>query len=130
MKKNTLTKDLIDQIIHKSNFTYRTEFGKCTVVTMQLPNGFVLSESSACVDPANYDEKLGYDICVKKLTEKVWELEGYLLQNELHKRMTTERDIMDMTIGELQETGCLIELDLSLCSAAVIKVKGDTSWNL
>lgn len=112
MKKNTLTKEYIDKIVHSSKFSWSAQFGKCTVVTMQLPNGFVLTESSACVDPANYDEKLGYEICVKKLTERVWELEGYLLQNELYKKSLPERNFDELTIGELIELGFNLEVEV------------------
>ena len=112
MKKNTLTKEYVDKIVHSSKFTYSTQFGKETVVTMQLPNGFVLTESSACVDPANYDEKLGYEICIRKLTERVWELEGYLLQNELYKKSLPERNFDELTIGELIELGFNLEVEV------------------
>ena len=80
---------------------------------MQLPNGFVLTESSACVDPANYDEKLGYEICIKKLTERVWELEGYLLQNELHKKSLPDRSLGDMTIDEIIDLGFAVDVEVS-----------------
>lgn len=111
MKKNSLTKEYVDKIVHSSKFTYSTQFGKETVVTMQLPNGFVLTESSACVDPANYDEKLGYEICIRKLTERVWELEGYLLQNELYRKSLKNRPIDEVTIGEFFDMGYSIKID-------------------
>lgn len=113
MKKNTLTKEYVDKIVHSSKFTYSTQFGKETVVTMQLPNGFVLTEYSACVDPANYDEKLGYEICIKKLTERVWELEGYLLQNELYKKSLPDRSLGDMTIDEIIDLGFAVDIEVS-----------------
>lgn len=113
MKKNTLTKEYVDKIVHSSKFTYSTQFGKETVVTMQLPNGFVLTESSACVDPANYDEKLGYEICIRKLTDRVWELEGYLLQNELYKKSLKDRSLGDMTLDEIMELGFSVDIEIN-----------------
>ncbi|MDD2952524.1 MAG: Gp49 family protein [Parabacteroides sp.] len=108
-KENTLTKEHIEELIHSSEFTYSTQFGKCTVVSMQLPNGFVLTESSACVDPKNYDEKLGCDICIRKLTEKVWELEGYLLQDDLYYeellKTAPDRMFQDLTVAMLNDAG-------------------------
>ena len=56
---------------------------KGTIVTVRLPNGFVLVESSACVDPANYDHAIGYESCMKRIRDKLWLLEGYRLQCEL-----------------------------------------------
>lgn len=54
---------------------------KTTVVSVTLPNSFVIVQSSSCVDPKNYDHELGKQICMKRIEDKVWELEGYLLQS-------------------------------------------------
>lgn len=52
---------------------------------MQLPNGFILTESSACVDPANFDEQIGYEICMNRIENKIWEMEGYALQQRVYE---------------------------------------------
>jgi hypothetical protein len=52
------------------------------VADLALPNGFVIVQSSSCVDPANYDHELGTKICLERVEDKVWELEGYLLQSK------------------------------------------------
>lgn len=57
---------------------------KCTVVRAILANGFEIVESSACVSAENYDEKLGADICMEKIKDKVWFLLGFLLQTAVH----------------------------------------------
>lgn len=75
--------ELIDKIIEDATWCTETFYDKCTVVAMQLDNGFVLVESSACVDPKNYSEEVGFDICMRKLRDRIWELEGYRLQCEL-----------------------------------------------
>ena len=54
-----VTQAEIDLLLNSADVQVRTEFGKCTVVTVRLRNGFILTESSACVDPANYDTELG-----------------------------------------------------------------------
>lgn len=53
---------------------------KTTVVRAVLKNGFVIVESSSCVSAENYDEKLGEEICMERIRNKVWELLGFLLQ--------------------------------------------------
>jgi hypothetical protein len=53
---------------------------KTTIVRVTLKNGFELVESSSCVDKANYDEKLGTEICMEKIKNKIWFLLGFLLQ--------------------------------------------------
>lgn len=54
--------------------------GKTTVVRAMLKNGFTIVESSSCVSAENYDEKLGEEICMERIRNKVWELLGFLLQ--------------------------------------------------
>lgn len=54
--------------------------GKTTVVRAVLKNGFAIVEASSCVSAENYDEKLGEEICMKRIRNKVWELLGFLLQ--------------------------------------------------
>lgn len=79
----TITEDYIREIMENSEFETHTVFDKCTIVSCRLPNGFVITESSACVSPENYDEDLGAEICFDKIADKIWELEAYRLQQHL-----------------------------------------------
>lgn len=54
--------------------------GKTTVVRATLRNGFTIVEASSCVSPENYDEKMGADICLGHIKDKIWMLLGFLLQ--------------------------------------------------
>lgn len=81
----TVTPEKIEEIMNHSKVTVTTMFNKCTVVACQLPNGFVIVESSASVSPENYDEKMGTENCMNRIIDKVWELEGYRLQEELYR---------------------------------------------
>lgn len=81
----TITEEHIAEIMENSEFEIHTVFGKCTVVSCRLPNGFVITESSACVSPENYDEDMGAEICFDKIADKIWELEGYRLQQWLYE---------------------------------------------
>lgn len=83
-KKNTVTQAVVDELMESCDIAVTTAFDKCTIVACKLPNGFVIVESSSCVDPANYDEDMGVDICMKNIERKVWELEGYILQDKLY----------------------------------------------
>lgn len=108
--RNTVTEEQIDDIILRTEFKYQTVYGKTTIVSAKLPNGFVIVESSSCVDPANYDEKIGRDICRKKIVNKIWELEGYKLQDELYRK-SQPREITDLTINELIARGYCIRFE-------------------
>ena len=91
----TITQEHIDKIMENSTFDVETLFGKCTTVACKLPNGFIIVESSACVSPENYDYKMGEEICIKKIKDKVWELEGYRLQEELYRASVAEQSNED-----------------------------------
>lgn len=74
--------NMVDNFIkekHVSTIGDRTTLVRCVLV-----NGFEIIESSACVDPANYDEELGASICMEKIEDKVWYLLGFLLQTAWH----------------------------------------------
>lgn len=83
--KNSVTQETIDQLLAGSEIHVETVFDKVTIVAVKLPSGFVLSESSGAVDPANYDEEIGKSICLDKIKDKLWELEGYRLQTKLQE---------------------------------------------
>lgn len=82
--KNTVTKKQIDHLIDAAEIGVTKLGEKTTLVHVILLNGFELIESSSCVDPDNYDEAIGKDICLERIKNKLWELEGYKLQCELH----------------------------------------------
>ncbi len=100
----TVTQERIDDIMLNSIFDVQTVFDKCTVVSCQLPNGFVIVESSACVSPENYDEEMGAEICYDKIERKIWELEGYRLQEELYQlHQMDEMDECPCTCNDCDE---------------------------
>lgn len=92
MKENTVTREHIESILKKSEFICETHFDKCTVLTCRLPNGFTITESSACVDPKNYSKTIGRESCMNQIRNKLWELEGYLLQNKLCEEEQSEKE--------------------------------------
>lgn len=83
MSKNTVTQEHVDDLYERSEIKVFTVFDKTTIVSAKLPNGFVITESIGCVDPANYSEIIGRVECEGKIKNKIWELEGYLLQDKL-----------------------------------------------
>lgn len=106
---NKVTKEDVMEIIDNSNVIVENGvFDKSTVLHCQLPNGFVITTTSACVDPENYDPEIGEDICYDKLMEKIWELEGYRLQNERYEMEQLENW---MNCGEATED----DLDCENC---------------
>ncbi len=89
-KKNTVTAEMIEKIIKDGEFEVCTIGNKTTLVAFTTKEGFVITESSSCVDPANYDIEMGKDICISHIKNKLWELEGYRLQREVSKAETSK----------------------------------------
>lgn len=83
--KNTVTQEQIDSILDSASIDVYTKLNKCTIVTVKLPNGFILVESSACVEESNYNESMGKEICLNRIKNKLWELEGYKLQCDVYE---------------------------------------------
>lgn len=83
MNENSITKEHVDSILAASQVESVKLGPKTTVVQLTLPNGFTITETSSCVDPENYNHDLGVEIASKRCAEKIWMLEGYLLQEKL-----------------------------------------------
>lgn len=77
-KPDRITQEDVDGFIKKIRIN--TYMPKTTVVEVELINGFTIVEASSCVDPTNYDEKEGAEICMEKIKDKIWMLLGFLLQ--------------------------------------------------
>ncbi len=79
----------IERAFDNAKVCIYTAFDKCTIVAVKLANGFVVTESSACVNPEDYDEKLGIELCMKKIVEHVYEMVAY----EKHTKKQTEEKL-------------------------------------
>jgi len=82
--KDHLTEEDIQSKIKDKKFTI-LEDGKTTICNLYLENGYTVRGESACVNPANFDKALGEEIAYKNAVDKVWVLEGYLLQENLFR---------------------------------------------
>lgn len=78
----SISQEMVDNFIDHTEVI--TMGDKTTVVRAVLKNGFEIVESSACVSAENYDEKLGEEICMEHIKNKVWFLLGFLLQTAVH----------------------------------------------
>lgn len=110
MNSNTVTDEMIDKIINGTEFKIQNAYGKTTIVTAKLPNGFVITESSSCVDPANYNENIGFTLCKAKIVSKIWELEGYKLQDKIYRESKPKKELEECTIRELIDNGWEVQL--------------------
>lgn len=72
----------IDAVIVGETFTVLPS-GKAMVCELTLRNGFTVRGEAATVSKANFNEEIGKDVSRENARRKVWELEGYLLQERL-----------------------------------------------
>lgn len=77
-----LTPELIDSVIVDKTFTALPS-GKVMVCELTLANGFTVRGDAAVVSKANFNQEIGEQISYKNARDKIWELEGYLLQSKL-----------------------------------------------
>ena len=93
MNKNAVTPEEVKNAISNIIVETRVEFGKpTTYVTALLHNGFTIRKSTTCVDPANYSEEIGKEVCMKKIVDEVWYLLGFMLQEDLYRAKKQEEN--------------------------------------
>jgi hypothetical protein len=81
------------KMFSKSTVTNCVKTGKkTTICCLSLENGFEVIGESACVDPKNFNDELGKKYAYESAFNKLWELEGYRLQSELHALENANHD--------------------------------------
>ncbi|MGB6301105.1 MAG: Gp49 family protein [Rivularia sp. (in: cyanobacteria)] len=75
----------VEKLIANSKQEQQVFWGKEMVISFKLPCGFTVTGRSACVDPKNFDLAIGEKLCRNDAINKLWELEGYRLQNKWYE---------------------------------------------
>lgn len=83
---NTVTKEQLDDLVAKSKIEYAVFGKKLTVAVITLPSKFKVTGEASCVDAKNFNKELGETYALENAVKKLWELEGYLLAERLHRR--------------------------------------------
>lgn len=61
-----------------------------TFCVLVLKNGFTVTGESACASPENFNAEIGRKIARQNAVQKIWQLEGYLLKQQLHLAASVE----------------------------------------
>lgn len=77
---NTVTENMVNRFIGWNCQSRNLEDNKTTLVMVKAISGFVMYETSSCVDPSNYSEQLGTEICMKRIRDKMWAFLGFVFQ--------------------------------------------------
>ena len=56
-----------------------------TFCVLILKNGFTVTGESACASPENFDKLIGQKLAYENALNKIWQLEGYLLKEQLYR---------------------------------------------
>ena len=80
-----ITNDHIDNCIVSETYTVLPS-GKTMVCELMLKNGYGVTGESSVVSKANFNEEIGKTISRKNARDKIWMLEGYLLQESLYQQ--------------------------------------------
>ena len=100
IKKNTVTIEEVKANMQDVFVTTLKPFDKpVTFVEVRMPNGFTVRESATCVDPANYDEEIGKQVCLKRIEDKIWMLLGYEKQYEVSEKNPVLASTRNMMIS-------------------------------
>lgn len=81
---NRVTIEHINSKIVSESYT-KLPSGKVLVCELILENGFSVRGEAAVVDPLNFNMEIGKKISRENAVDKIWQLEGYLLQEKLYK---------------------------------------------
>lgn len=82
---DTVTASAIHEKIKHTQYM-RLEGTTTTVCQLTLENGYTIIGTSACVDPAKYNQALGEKYAYEDAFNKIWPLEGYLLRQRHFER--------------------------------------------
>ena len=80
-----ITTDRIDSVIVSETFT-KLPSGRTLICELTLVNGYTVRGESSCVSIENFDLELGKKISREDARQKIWQLEGYLLKQELFRK--------------------------------------------
>ena len=67
----------VEQLLNDSEIHTVSLHNHCTVVSVKLPNGFIITESSTSLNEDDYDMHLGKALCLERIKSRLFELEAY-----------------------------------------------------
>lgn len=76
---NTIAETNVNDFV--KGIEYQKWGDKTTIAMATLANGFIITESSSCVDAKNFNMDIGSNICKEKIYNQVWNHLGFLLQS-------------------------------------------------
>lgn len=69
----------VDRLCANAEKKYWHPYPNVLIGIYRFEDGWTEVEVAACIDAENYDEKIGEEIIDDKIKDKMWKLEGYVL---------------------------------------------------
>lgn len=91
--RTTVTKEYIEKRIKSVDYI-RIPDTTVTICHLVLANGFSVRGESACVSVHTFEEAVGRRIAYDNAFDKLWQLEGYLLAEELSHRVSAQLTVV------------------------------------
>jgi hypothetical protein len=83
MKTKLSTEDIKSKIVSKTFTTLPS--GKTIVCELILENGFSVRGEASVVSLENFVQEIGEEVSYNDAVDKIWQIEGYLLQQKLYE---------------------------------------------
>lgn len=84
MKTKLTIEDVKSKIVSETFTTLPS--GKTIICELILKNGFSVRGESSVVDISNFIQDIGEQIARDNAIDKIWQIEGYLLQQKLFEK--------------------------------------------
>lgn len=81
--------DVENQIVSEQYYVFPGT--TTTICCLTLRNGYTVVGDSACVFKENFNEEIGRKVSREKAQNKIWELLGYLLKEDMRRGVYGER---------------------------------------
>ncbi len=115
-KAPSITQDHVTGVLRHCQF-HRFAGTTTTVCCITLANGATVVGKSACVSPENFNADKGQQLAYDDAKSKIFELEGYLLLEELHQ------DARQTNGEKLKAEEIEIEIDLEVSALDMDKLR-------
>ena len=103
----TVTQEHINNLLDTAEVKEIVVFDKCLICAYKLENDFVIVESSACVDPKNFDLDVGRKICRYVLQQKAAKAtqrrSPEAVKKSIEELSPEARAVYETLLGQLKE---------------------------
>lgn len=80
LDKSRVSEETVERFLDRGRLRAMELDDKTVLARADTLTGFTQYETSACVDPKNFDFQIGKDICIGRIKETLWKCLGFVVQ--------------------------------------------------